>query len=188
MKKETKFTCGNFLVTFVLLESLAIAENLVGLVSAGITQVLQRKPASAWEKAAAGYTKRPDKFERNSIKFSDELATLMQTTMASAIVQAPEAAKAATDTTEAVEAKPAIKVSDIATLTVVEYVPEVKAYKFRDEIEIIARHESADDIEAWLEEKCGFDGAYEDSTTESGYTLDALNAVKAYVDKVTKGL
>ena len=161
--KKTSFTCGNFLVSFALLESLAIAENLVKLVCAGITQVLQRKPASKWEKQAAGYEKRPSGFERNTIPFSTGAAELLQEIMQEAVKQ-------------------------WATVEVIEYVPEVKLGKFKEEIDLIARHESEDDVEEWLEKKVGFVGDHTDSESESGYSLEALQAVNAYKRASLKGL
>ena len=147
----------------MLLQSLEIAGELVELVYAGLTQILQRKPASKWEKDAAGYDKRPSGFERNTIPFNGRNAEGLQIIM-------QEAVKA------------------WATVEVCEYVPEVKLGKFKEEIDLIARHESEDDVEEWLASKVGFDGTYEDSTTESGYTLEALQAVNAYKRASLKGL
>lgn len=162
-EKKASFTCGNFLVTITLLQTLEVAEELVGLVYAGLTQLLQRKPASKWEKQAAGYEKRPSGFERNTIPFSEgqaeEMACIMQ---------------------EAVKAW--------ATVKVTEYVPEVKLGKFKEEIDLIARHESENDVETWLAEKVGFEGDHTDDTTESGYSLEALQAVNAYKRAAMKGL
>jgi hypothetical protein len=182
MKNEVKFTCGNYLVTVLLKDVLEVAGMLVGLVLAGVTQILQRKPASKWEKLIAKYDKRPDGFERASIPFTAEGAKELARIMMDAIVTPAVAAS------EGVEASKEVKISDIATVFVVEYVPEVKLGKFKEEIDLIARHESEDDVEEWLEKKVGFDGVYEDSTTESGYTLEALQAVNAYKRASLKGL
>lgn len=163
MNKKNQFTCGNFLVVFTLLETLGIVQSLVGLVSAGITQILQRKPASKWEKLAAGYEKRPDGFERSSIAYSAEHAESLREIMQEAV-------------------------KEWAIVEVVEYVPEVKLGKFKEEIDLIARHESEDDVETWLAEKVGFSGDHTDDTTESGYSLEALQAVNAYKRASLKGL
>ena len=155
MNKKTTFTCGNYLVSFKLRDTLVFDDSLTELVNAGITQILQRKPASRWEKLAAGYEKRPDKFERNSIPFTQSLATLMHTCMS--------------DT-----------VKEWAMIEISEYVLEVKLGKYKEEVEAIARHESQDDVETWLADTIGFSEEYVDSTTESGYSIEALKAVNSF--------
>lgn len=159
--KTEKFTCGNYEVTFGIKAEVVFDEKLTPLLHGGITQILQRKPASAWEKAEAGYEKRPEGFKRESIPFSPEAADRMKAIMSEAV-------------------------KDWAIIEVGEYVPEEKVGKFKEEIEIIARHESEDDVEEWLEKKVGFVGEYVDSDTDSGYSLEALKAVNAYKRKMAK--
>ena len=139
----------------MLLQTLEVADSLVELVYAGLTQILQRKPASKWEKDAAGYDKRPSGFERNTIPFNGRNAEGLQIIMQEAVKQ-------------------------WATIEVVEYVPEEKVGKYKEEVEIIGRHESADDVESWLADTIKFDGEYVDETTDSGYSIAVLQAVNAY--------
>jgi hypothetical protein len=44
------------------------------MAASGLTQDLQRKPSSAWEKAEVGFDKRPSGFQRNTIAYSPESA------------------------------------------------------------------------------------------------------------------
>ena len=162
--KQNQFTCGNFAVTFAMKPELEIPAEVEELVTSGITQILQRKPASAWEKWAAGYEKRPEGFQRNSIEFSHSRATKMEELFSEAVAK-------------------------WATVTVAEYVPEERVGKFKEEIDAIARHEQADDVEEWLEKTIGFKGEYVDDSTESGYSIEALKAVNAYKrDFLKRGL
>jgi len=159
--KTEKFTCGNYEVRFSMKPEVKFDESLTPLVHAGITQILQRKPASTWEKTEAGYDKRPEGFKRESIPFSEEAADRMKEVMSDAV-------------------------ENWAIIEVGEYVPEEKVGKFKEEIEIISRHESEDDVETWLADKVGFSGEYVDSDTDSGYSLEALKAVNAYKRKMAK--
>lgn len=157
-KKENteSFACGNFNVEFELAPELqGLPDKVKPLLLAGITQILQRKPASKWEKTVAKYDKRPDGFQRNSIPFSAEAA-------AELAVIAGEA------------------VADFAVVDVTEYVPTVAEGKMKEEIAIFERHEEAGDTRDWLTKKIGFSGEYEDPESESGYSQAALRALNAW--------
>lgn len=74
MIKVSEWTCGNVDVKAELTLPDGTPTGVAILAVEGLTQILQRKPSSAWEKAEAGYEKRPDGFKRNSIAFSEESA------------------------------------------------------------------------------------------------------------------
>lgn len=74
IKAESVF--GNFKWTA---EAAVSDEQRDALAAFGLTQVLQRSPASAAEKAMAGYDKRPEKFQRGSILYDEGKAALLKT-------------------------------------------------------------------------------------------------------------
>lgn len=74
MKKTIEWVCGNIAVKAEMELPDGIPPFITRMAGEGLTQVLQRKPSSAWEKAAAGYEKRPEGFKRNSIAYSDASA------------------------------------------------------------------------------------------------------------------
>lgn len=76
MKITTQWTFGNFKISAAT--EVETAEPVGGtaqmLMEAGFLQILQRVPSSNAEKHVAGYEKRPEKFQRSSIAYSDETA------------------------------------------------------------------------------------------------------------------
>lgn len=74
MKKLIEWVCGNVAVKASLELPEGLNPGVATLAGEGLTQILQRKPSSAWEKAEAGYEKRPEGFKRNSIAFSAKSA------------------------------------------------------------------------------------------------------------------
>jgi hypothetical protein len=72
-----EWICGNVAVkaTLDLPECVAEDSGHAKLMVEGLTQILQRKPSSAWEKEEGGYEKRPEGFKRNSIPFRKDSAT-----------------------------------------------------------------------------------------------------------------
>lgn len=86
MKKQNSWVCGNVKVTATLEFPEGTPEWVAALATEGTTQICQRKPSSAWEKAesvmlglwptaeAGKEPKRPKGFERNSIPFDEASA------------------------------------------------------------------------------------------------------------------
>lgn len=114
-------------------------EQMQILASAGLLQVLQRSPASRAEKVLAGYEKRPDKFNRASIEFSDENAETL-----------------ATELQRPVEIADEIEIT--ANVTVSEHeIGATAAPKYADEKQVVARHVEKGTL-VKLAEKVGFTG------------------------------
>lgn len=61
---------------------------------------------------------------------------------------------------------------------VTEYIRDVADSKFTEERELMSRHESEDDLEAWLTDKVGYDGATHGDDGE--FAVEALRAVRKY--------
>lgn len=135
LQKAESFVCGNFNVKLELDESLAeLAEKVRVVLLNGATQILQRKPASEWEKKSAGYSKRPTTgFSRDDIKFSAEFAESMENIFNDAV-------------------------EGIALTSVEEYVPNVKEAKFTEEKDIV-KSKGGDEYRLQaLADAVGFDG------------------------------
>jgi hypothetical protein len=169
MKTRISWTCGNY-DPVVEIDAPAIelvtpseqnCKDAVGILEGFAFQVLQRKPAGAWEKAVAGYEKRPSGFKRDSIPYSEEGVEEMKRQFTIALGSG-------------VTAK---------FIDAIEHVKgEVADSKFTEETEIASRHESAGDLEVWLEEKARYTG---DTHGEDGeFAMDMLRAVRAYKIKV----
>lgn len=99
--KKTTFTFGNFLVEVAL--TVSVSDTLAPYVLDGCTQKLQRKPASAVEKALATNAtskgkpwafptdgKRPKGYKRDSIPFSAEGVALLEVEMGAAVEDVAE--------------------------------------------------------------------------------------------------
>lgn len=165
MKLNTNSTFGNFAITAEAEVSDAQRDVLA---SYGLLQLLQRSPASAAEKAMAGYDKRPAGFKRDSIAFSEANAEKL-----TAELQKP------------------IKVEDgIADLNVevvvTEYVPTESDVKMPDERAAYARNGKAGSLPA-LATKVGFAGEVGDGTTENA-PVEFLRAIRAYAKAQVAGL
>lgn len=104
MNKVSEWTCGNVDVKAELTLPDGTPTGVATLAVEGLTQILQRKPSSAWEKAEAGYEKRPDGFKRNSIAFSEESADKLVSGFSAAL---PEGVKVEFSFTEHVEGETA---------------------------------------------------------------------------------
>jgi ubiquitin len=164
MKLQTKSTFGNFAIEA---EAEVSAEQRDYLANLGLLQVLQRSPASAAEKALAGYDKRPSGFKRDSIPFNEANAEKLIAAM-----EAPIEFKENGE-----EVIPAIFCSVVAT----EYVPSVADVKMTDERNAYARHGKAGDLPAFAA-KVGYDGQLGDGTKE-GAPVDFLRAIKRFTDE-----
>lgn len=77
MNTNTSWTCGNVAVSATLEFPDTTPRWIANLATSGLTQELQRTPSSTWEKAEAGYEKRPDKFRRDSIPYGEESAAAL---------------------------------------------------------------------------------------------------------------
>lgn len=74
MQTTVTKTFGNFKWTGVF----EIPDSAIpAIIENGVAQIAQRSPASAAEKEMAGYTKRPEKFQRVSIPFSEANAAIL---------------------------------------------------------------------------------------------------------------
>jgi hypothetical protein len=156
MKLNTKSTFGNFAIEAEADVDEAQRDILAGL---GLLQVLQRSPASAAEKAMAGYDKRPSGFKRDSIPFNPANAEKL---------------------TEALE-KPIEIAKDMSiscAVAVSEYVPTEADVKMPDERAAYARNAKAGTLDA-LAEKVGFDGEVGDGTAENA-PVEFLRAIRAW--------
>lgn len=78
MKKIIEWVCGNIAVKAELALPEGLNPGVATLAGEGLTQILQRKPSSAWEKVMAGYDKRPEGFKRNSIGYSAKSAEKLE--------------------------------------------------------------------------------------------------------------
>jgi hypothetical protein len=164
MKIQTKSTFGNFAIEA---EVEATDSQRDALATLGLLQLLQRSPASAAEKALAGYDKRPEGFKRNSIEFTEANAATL---------------------TEAMEKPLAVGdgVADLqATVVVSEYVPTVGEVKMTAEREAYARH--AGDLEAFAK-VVGYAGTDLGDGTKDGAPADFVRAIRKYSQDVVAGL
>jgi ubiquitin len=162
MKLQTKSTFGNFAIEAEAEVSEAQRDYLANL---GLLQVLQRSPASAAEKALAGYDKRPSGFKRDSIPFSEANASTLTAEMEKPISFGEDSG------VEPIE----------CAVSVTEYVPSVADVKMTDERNAYARHGKAGDLPAFAA-KVGYDGQLGDGTKE-GAPVDFLRAIKRFTDE-----
>jgi hypothetical protein len=169
MKLQTKSTFGNFAIEAEAEVSEAQRDYLANL---GLLQVLQRSPASAAEKALAGYDKRPSGFKRDSIPFNEANAEKLIAAM-----EAPIEFKENGE-----EVIPAISCSVVAT----EYVPSVADVKMTDERNAYARHGKAGDLQSFAK-TVGYDGAVGDGVAENA-PVEFLRAIRRYVNEQLKTL
>jgi hypothetical protein len=155
MKLETKSTFGNFSIAAEAEVDDAQRDYLASL---GLLQLLQRSPASAAEKAMAGYDKRPSGFKRDSIPFNTDNAAVL--------TQELEKPIKAEDGIAPIEC--AVEVS--------EYVPAEADVKMNDERAAYARN--GKQLEK-LASKVGYEGALGDGTKENA-PVEFLRAIRAW--------
>jgi len=141
-------------------------EDMLTLANAGLLQILQRSPASRAEKVMAGYEKRPDKFNRSSIEFSDENAKTL-----------------ATELGRSVEIAEGIEITPVVSATFHE-IGGSSAPKFVEERQIVARHVAKGDLADWASTKIKYAGDTVDSDGQP--TTEFLQAVKAFKTALLK--
>lgn len=167
MKLQTKSTFGNFAIEA---EADVTAEQRDYLANLGLLQVLQRSPASAAEKALAGYDKRPSGFKRDSIPFSEANAETLTAEMEKPISFGEDSG------VEPIE----------CAVRVTEYVPTVADVKMTDERNAYARHGKAGDLPAFAK-TVGYDGQVGDGVAENA-PVEFLRAIRRYVNEQLKTL
>jgi hypothetical protein len=155
MKINTKSTFGNFSIEA---EADVSDEQRDALASLGLLQVLQRSPASAAEKALAGYDKRPSGFKRDSIPFSEQNAETLE--------KALQAPISIADGVEDVE----------CAVNVTEYVPTESDVKMPDERAAYARNAAQ---LPKLAAKVGYAGDVGDGSKENA-PVEFLRAIRAW--------
>lgn len=156
MKLNTKSTFGNFAIEAEAEVSEAQRDALAAL---GLLQVLQRSPASAAEKALAGYEKRPSGFKRDSIPFSTDNADKLVAEMEKPIELEGAGSFA-------------------PTIVVAEYIPAEADVKMPDERKAYARNFGAGTLDK-LAAKVGFSGELGDGTAENA-PVEFLRAIRTW--------
>ena len=136
------------------------------LASAGLLQVLQRSPASKAEKSLAGYEKRPEKFNRSSIEYSDESAKALSGFLSEPI-----------EIAEGQTIEPIVSATE-------HVIGESTAPKFVEEKQIVARHVAKGDLAEWASTKIRYAGDTVDA--EGQPTTEFLTAVKAFKTALLK--
>lgn len=155
VSNKTTFTFGNFLVEVEL--STEVPDALKPYVLDGCTQKLQRKPASAVEKALAGYDKRPKGFNRGTeIPFSAKGVSLIEATFGEAV-------------------------SDVAIVSATEYIPSVGEIKYAREKAQIATSLAAGKTLEDITERIKFVGETTSDDDETEYSVAFLVAVKTFM-------
>jgi len=161
MKLQCTSTFGNFKWTA---EADVTEEQAAILANAGLLQVLQRSPASRAEKRMAnggkGYEKRPDKFERSSIEYSELAGKVLAGELGSEV-----------EIAEGMTISPTVSVS-------FHEIGGSALPKFVEEKQIVSRHVAKGDLAEWASATVKFSG---DTVDHDGNpTTDFLQAVKAY--------
>ena len=155
-------TFGNFRWTATASVTEEQAETLA---NAGLLQILQRSPASKAEKSLAGYEKRPDKFERKDIPFSDENALKLAGFLGETV-----------EIAEGVEITPEVKVE-------FHEIGAASAPKFVEEKAIAKRHIDKGDFAQWMKATVGFE-----ATAQDVDKVETLQAIKAYKTKMLQSV
>lgn len=163
MKANTQVTIGNFAVD---IEADADAQMLANL---GLRWIVQRqttidKTLGAFFKGADGKEKRKSGWKRTDVEFTPAMAEKLQTVLESLALP---------DSEDKLAALP----------NVTEYVREAPEKKFVDAKAAMARHESANDIEAWLA-GLGYTGPTHGEDGE--YAVEALRIVDAKIAEMLR--
>jgi len=169
MKKvTTESTLGNYKA----IVSVDADENLQGiLLPLGLKYVLQRQQSidatlGAFE-MVNGKRKRKDKWKRNDVDYSTLMGERLRLNLSSL-------------------AMPDSEIPLAVEVDVMEYIRDVAESKFTEERALMTRHESANDLEEWLESKVKFFG---DTHGDDGeFNLDALKAVREFKKAALAGL
>lgn len=140
-------------------------DMLAGL---GLLQVLQRSPASAAEKAMAGYDKRPAGFKRDSIPFNDDNALTLQGELEKPIEIGEGIDKLTCE------------------IAVSEYVPTEGNVKMTEERDAYARRTDDAGRKA-LAKLVSYSGELGDGTKENA-PVEFIRAIRRYSQSIVKGL
>ncbi len=166
MQAKTEITIGNFIV------SLKADYDAQFLADLGLKWIAQRqtsidKTLGGFEKVD-GKDKRIAGWKRNDVDFSEQMAKDLAAELTTLSLP---------DTEKKLEA---------TEVLVTEYVREVGEPKYAGAKRAMSRHESANDLEVWLKDKIGYAGPTHGDDGE--YHVDALRAIKSYVDKLNSEL
>ena len=172
MKTEISWTFGNFDLTCVVAADVngPAAERMLQFAA---TNILQRGPAGAAEKALAGYDKRPAGFQRNSIAYNEQRAAKLTELFTGKFNLNPDG-----------EPEYAL---EYACTGVSEHIVggSKQDLKYVEERKVCARHK--DDYENFLVNKIGTGVSYEHGTYDNP-TTEVLAAIRAYVKAMTAGV
>lgn len=135
IKLQTGSRFGQFQWTGECEVSQEAANRLAAL---GLLQIIQRSPSSAAEKLLAGYEKRPDKFKRDSIPFTEDNAESLRKQLSMV-------------TLDADGDLPELKIEvDVA---VEQYIANIAESKFTEEKTIVGNHVTKNDLAEWAKAK-----------------------------------
>lgn len=168
MKINTSSTFGNFAITAEANVSDALRDALANL---GFLQVMQRSPASAAEKALAGYDKRPSGFKRDSIPFSEDNAETLRKNLANMKFTIGEG-----------EASQEFNID--AEVLVTEHIPSVADVKMNDERAAYGRNAGKLDK---LASKVGYTGNVGDGIPANA-PVEFLRAIRNWTTEQLKSL
>lgn len=165
---NTKWALGNFSVELSSTVDDAMFTKLANL---GLRFLGQRvsavdKVLGAFETDATGKPRRKSGWKRGDVTFTPELADALVAVFTS--LELPDESKL-----------------ESVAVSVAEYVPTAAAPKFKEEREIVSRHESKGDLDEWLKATVGFAG---ESHTVDGEDFNPvmLAAVKSWKTEMLK--
>lgn len=169
-----KIQYGSRFGNFKWIAEADIADALIPtLLQLGCLQLGQRSPSTAAEKEMAGYEKRPAKFERDSIDFSDEAAAILAKHLSAMKVE-----------TGRNEKDEPIFATIEADVKVEKYEGSTADVKMLGERAAYGRH-SADLAD--FAKLVGYAGELGDGKAENA-PVAFLRAIKAYIDAQLKAL
>jgi hypothetical protein len=161
-KHMVTLNCNSTFGNFAWKATASVSEEQAKvLADMGLLQILQRSPASQAEKSLAGYEKRPDKFERKSIAYSDANARSLEKFLSGKLEIAEGVFIDATVTAEFHE------------------IGATSLPKFVEEKAIAKRHIDAGDFAQWMANTVGFKATVEDADK-----TETLVAIKAFKTKM----
>lgn len=151
---------------FEWLAEAEVSDEMVSLLAPlGALQIAQRSPSTAAEKQMAGYDKRPLKFQRGSIPFSEADAETLRKHLSKL-------------TFKVGEGDAARECQFTADVTVSEYVPTEADVKMADERKAYARNGEKNTLDK-LAAKVGFAGEVGDGKSENA-PVEFLRAIRAW--------
>lgn len=170
MKLQYGSVFGNFKWQAEADVDAALVPVLAGL---GALQIGQRTPSSNAEKVLAGYDKRPEKFRRDSIPFSEDAADVLAEHLSSMKVEIGRNEK-----------DEPVYANITAEVVVGRYEGSTADVKMADERAAYARH--AKDLPEFAA-KIGFAGELGDGTKENA-PVEFLRSIRAYVNALRAAL